>query len=269
MTRKIRYKPISKELEKIVKPVESPSLRASIGMEGVVGEFFYLSTDDLVPFRNQARINFDDQEISDLADSIREYGVRQPLTVLKNEDKKYEVVSGERRLRAAKLIGLDKVPCIVLKKPEEADAVALIENVHRKDLHPMELGLIYKKLLEQNVFKSQEELAEKISVSKSKVSEYIKYSTLPQEIQSYIIQHNITSRDKLRILVSVGDDIDKMKSILGITKQVQENFSILRISYKKGKIAYQESGIKKLSREDKQLLIHHLLDVVKKIETKL
>jgi ParB family transcriptional regulator, chromosome partitioning protein len=268
MTRKIRYKPVSKELEKIVKPVESPSLRASIGMEGAVGEFFYLSTEDLIPFKNQARITFDDKEIKELADSIKEYGVRQPLTVLRNEDKKYEVVSGERRLRAAKLIGLEKVPCIVLKHNEEADAVALIENVHRKDLHPIELGSAYRKLLEKNIFKSQDELAEKISVSKSKVSEYIKYSTLPHEIQSYIIEHNISSRDKLRALVSVNNDIEKMKSLLGITKQINENFSILRIAYKKGKITLQDSGIKKLSREDKDNLAQQLLDVIRQLSVK-
>lgn len=267
MARKVKYKPVSKDLEKMVKPYESLSTRVSIGMEGFVGEFFYISIDDLVPFRNQARQDFNEHELKELSESIKQYGIRQPLTVLKNEGGKYEVVSGERRLRAAKLIELTKVPCIILQNAEEADAVALIENIHRKDLHPLELGLIYKQLLEQNVFKNQEELSEKIAVSKSRISEYIKYSRVPKEVQTYIISHRISARDKLRDIVNAYEvnDINKMNTLLGLAKKEKENFSILRITSNKGEIKFQEAGIYKLSKEERGKLknyLHHLADKI-------
>jgi len=267
MTRKIKYKPISQELEKIAKPVESSSARPSVGLEEAVGEFFFISTDRLIPFKNQARKEFSEEEIVELASSIKEYGVRQPLTVLKTDDGKYEVVSGERRLRAAKSIGLHKVPCILLKNSSDADAVALIENIHRKDLHPIELGIIYKKLLEQGIFSSQIDLADKISVSKGKVSEYLKYADIPEDIQNHILSHKITAREKLRDIVKAHEakDYEKMNFILGLSKRQQSNFSILRVSMQKGRMVFQDSGIQKLSDYDKKNLQQYLvqlLDVV-------
>lgn len=268
MPRKIRYKPVSKELEKIVKPSDFPSARTSVGMEEVVGEFFYISVNDLIPFKNQARQSFDKTEIDELAESIRQYGIRQPLTVLKSQNGKYEVVSGERRLRAAKLAGLSKVPCIMLKDASEADAIALVENVHRKDLHPVELGLVYKKLLEQNIFKNQEELAEKTTVPKSKISEYIRYTKVSEDIQSHIINNNISSRDKLREIVSAyeANDMNKIKSLLGLAKKAQESFSILRIISTKGEMKFQEAGVYKLSKNDRRKLKEYLYNLANKIE---
>jgi len=86
MTRKIKYKPVSKELEMMVRPKALTSTRQSIGLEEAVGEFYFLYTDTLIPFHNQARKDFNDKELKELSASIKEYGIRQPLTVLKNGD---------------------------------------------------------------------------------------------------------------------------------------------------------------------------------------
>lgn len=266
MVRKIRYKSISKDLEKMVRPNFNSSIRPSLGLEGSVGEFFFISVDDLIPFHNQARISFDEDEIISLAESIKIHGVRQPLTVLLINGK-YEVISGERRLRAAKMIGMSKIPCIVINDEKQADTIALVENVHRKDLHPVELGITYKKLLDREIFSNQQELAEKISVNKSQVSEYIKYANFFPEIQRFIIENKVLSRDKLRGAVKAHEnkDIELVKKIIGMNVRQRLNFSILRIITSQGQMKVQEKGIQKLSNLEKEKLKICLTKIIEKI----
>lgn len=266
MVRSIKYKPVSKDLEKMVKPNNYSNIRPSLGLEGTVGEFFFISVDDLIPFHNQSRILFDEEEILSLSESIKIHGIRQPLTVLSSNNK-YEVISGERRLRAAKLAGISKVPCIVINDSTQADAIALVENIHRKDLHPIELGTTYKNLLESKIFTSQLELAEKISVNKSQVSEYIKYANLDLEIKNHIIQNKILSRDKLREVLKAHDngDIDRIKKIIGMASTPKINFSVLRITYSNGQMKFQERGIQKLSADEKQELKLYLTKIIKTV----
>ncbi|AVP87931.1 Putative chromosome segregation DNA-binding protein [Candidatus Phycorickettsia trachydisci] len=268
MTRKIRYKPLSKELENIVKPVSNSSTRASIGLEQAVGEYYFINTDQLHPFKNQARRNFNDDEISKLADSIREYGVRQPLSIIKNLEGNYEVVSGERRLRAAKQAGLTKVPCIILKENTDANAIALIENIHRKDLHPIELGVIYRKLIEEKIFENQERLAQAISVAKSTVSEYIKLSNIPEDIKLHLIEKNISSREKLRDISKAYEkgDIEKINSLVGVPNRKHKNFSILRIMSSEGEIKIQNVGLKNLSIEARKKVKNQLQKLIQQID---
>src|SRR3990167_11470488 len=134
---KVKYTKISPELEMLATPVASQNSRVSIGFEDEVGEFYYFSVEDLIPYKNQARTIFDEEEINKLSETIKEHGIRQPLTILKsiNSPNKYEVVSGERRLRAAKLVGLKKVPCIIIRDERHADEISLLENIQRQDLH--------------------------------------------------------------------------------------------------------------------------------------
>ncbi len=266
MTRKIRYKPVSKDLEKMVKPNNYSNIRPSLGLEGSVGEFFFIAVADLLPFHNQARMSFDEEEILLLAESIKIHGVRQPLTVLLTNGR-YEVISGERRLRAAKIIGIDKVPCIVINDGAQAEAIALVENIHRKDLHPIELGVTYKNLLDKKIFANQVELAEKISVNKSQVSEYVRYADFSPEIQKYITENKILSRDKLREAVRAYDkgDIDQVKRIIGMEVNPRVNFSVLRITSIQGQMQFQEKGIKKLSAQEKELLKTYLSKIISNI----
>jgi len=267
MTRKITYKPMSKELEKMVKPNTNSTLRPSLGLESMVGEFFYIPLDDLVPFHNQARKSFDEEEINSLADSIKMHGVRHPLTIMRVKNNKYEVISGERRLRAAKVAGLEKVPCIIINDIQQADAIALVENLHRKDLHPVELGQTYKNLLEAGVFKTQVELGNKISVTKSHVSEHLKYADLDQDIQKYIIENKVFSRDKLRqiIMANTKGEKDKIKKILGLEPSSHNNFSVLRITSAQGQMKFQEKGLKQLTNFQKEELKKYLSVLIKKI----
>ncbi len=139
-------------------------------------EITYLSVQQLVPYRNQARVIFDQTEIDALAETIKEHGIRQPLTVLRIDSDvvHFEVVSGERRLRAAKQLGLLKVPCIIITDEHKAEEIALIENVQRQDLHPVELARTLKKLMDKIGYGAQSELKSKVGLSQPKISELVK-----------------------------------------------------------------------------------------------
>lgn len=171
----INYKKITNMLDELSRP-DIGHGRSGIGMEKMVKEFYSLDVENLVPFYAQARKNFNQEEIVGLAASIKKYGVRQPLTVIPvaYQKGKFEVVSGERRLRAAKLAGLMQVPCIILEDVSIANEVAIVENIHRQELHPIEYGLAFKSLLKSRSFASQADLAVKLSIRKSLVSECIK-----------------------------------------------------------------------------------------------
>jgi len=259
---------MSRELELMSRPALNSPTRVSIGLDQAVGEYYYINISQLEPFENQARKKFNNNEITKLANSILEYGVRQPLTVVKKASTKYEVISGERRLRAAKQAGLQKVPCIILKEGVDPNAIALIENIHREDLHPIELGLAYKGLIERGVFESQEKLSRSISVPKSTISEYIKLSNVPEEIRARVIEKNIISRDELRSLVKAceGQDVKKMRSSVGLIDRCKKNFSVVRITLSDGAIKVQNSGLSKLSKEDKQEVKRCLNRLIKQVD---
>ncbi len=268
MVRKIKYKPISQELAQIAKPSLSSSARTSVGLDKAVGEYYYIDLERLKPFKHQARKVFDHKEIESLAESIRQHGIRQPLSVVRQEDGNYEIVSGERRFKAAQLAKLEKVPCIILHGQENADAIALIENMHRKDLHPIEQGVAYQLLLKNKVFGSQEEIAQAISVTKSKISEGIKLATLPENIQFAAINAGISSRDKLRGIIKAYEegDLDRVETMVGLKKRLQKNFSVLRVLCSQGKISLQRAGIAKLSAENKAELKISLLNLINDID---
>jgi len=126
--------------------------RSSIYTENFKGEFYNISVDKLIPFKNQARKIFDEKSMLNLAKTIKEHGIRQPLTVIPSDIREgcYEVISGERRLRAAKSIGMEKVPCIIIHDMLKAEEIALIENIQREDLHPVELLKAFSNLLHNN-----------------------------------------------------------------------------------------------------------------------
>ena len=169
--RKIRIREIPEHYEKLTAPNLNSKLRASIGMESSIGEYIYIDIERLFPYSKQARTYFDEEKLQNLANTIREYGVQQPLSVIKCEEVgKYEVISGERRLRAAKLAGLNKVPCIIIKRQEAAEEIAIIENLQRDDLHPIELAKAYNTLLENYNRGDQKKLADKLGLYKSQIS---------------------------------------------------------------------------------------------------
>lgn len=152
----------------------------------------------------QPRKNFGEDELLELRDSIKEYGVIQPV-ILKKGDNGYLLIAGERRLRAATMAGLTRIPALVRDASDEDTAViALVENVQREDLGYIEEARAYKKLMDE-YHMTQGQLAEKVGKKQSTISNKIRLLSLPEEIQDALIENKLTERHA-RALLKVEDD---------------------------------------------------------------
>lgn len=155
------------------------------------------------PNREQPRKKFDEDALMELADSIKQYGVLEPILVQPRENY-YEIVSGERRWRAAKLAGLKEIPVIVKNLTDQEIAeISLIENIQREDLNPIEEALAYKRLLEEFHLK-QDELAEKVSKSRTAVTNSMRLLKLNEEVQQMVVEDMI-STGHARALLAIED----------------------------------------------------------------
>ena len=156
------------------------------------------------PNRSQPRKNFDPEELETLAESIRQHGVIQPLIVTK-EGERYQIVAGERRWRAARLAGLREVPVLVREYAEQAAAeVSLIENIERKDLNPIEEALAFKKLIE-DYHLTQEELSDRMSRSRTSITNSLRLLKLPEEVQTLLSEGKI-SQGHAKVLLGMEND---------------------------------------------------------------
>ena len=155
------------------------------------------------PNREQPRKTFAEKELQELADSIKQFGVLQPLLVKKNGEY-YEIIAGERRWRAAKLAGLKEVPVIIREYTEkEIVEIALIENIQRENLNPIEEALAYSRLMTEFNMK-QDELAERVSKNRSTISNAMRLLKLDQRIQEMLIEGKI-SAGHARALIDIED----------------------------------------------------------------
>ncbi|HBP01189.1 MAG: ParB-like protein partition protein [Candidatus Moranbacteria bacterium GW2011_GWE1_49_15] len=174
---------------------------SSRGDDSIRGDKFVIEVDvnNIVPNPHQPRVLFDDEKLEDLAKSIRQHGVIQPLVVSHN-GARYELIAGERRLQASKRAGLRKVPVIVRDADEKQKLeLAIIENVQRHDLNAIEEAKSYKKLMEEYQM-SQEEVADKMGKSRSLVANKVRLLGLPVEIQRALIETKITEGHAKAIL---------------------------------------------------------------------
>jgi len=151
-----------------------------------------ISIDRIVPNRYQPRKVFKEEALEELAESIREHGVVQPI-IIRKAGEKYELIAGERRWKAAKLAGLEKVPAIVKELSEqETTEIALIENIQREDLNPIEEAGAYQILLEE--FKlTQDELAKKVGKSRPHIANTLRLLNSPLQIQEYVINGKLSA----------------------------------------------------------------------------
>jgi ParB family chromosome partitioning protein len=151
----------------------------------------------------QVRSHFDQTEIDGLAHSIKEHGVLQPILVVQDGDR-YKVIAGERRLRATKQAGLDRIPARVLSTDDKAThEIALRENLDRVDLHPLEEGEGYVSLLEAQAYTSHDAIAKAFGKPKSRITECIGYTRLPETTKEELMRLGVKNRSLLRHLLSV------------------------------------------------------------------
>lgn len=158
-----------------------------------------LPLDDILPNRFQPRIKFNEDSIIELSESIKEHGVIQPIVVRPVGDK-YEIIAGERRYKASCMAGLEKIPALITDLNDKDSAeVALIENVQRKDLTPIEEAISYKKILDMG-YLTQEKLAEKLGKKQSTVANKLRLLNLDEDVQEAILEDKISERHARSIL---------------------------------------------------------------------
>lgn len=184
-------------------------------------EVRFLYLDDIIPNRFQPRENFDEQALKELAVSIKEHGVIQPIVVRQIGDK-YEIIAGERRYKASTMAGLTKIPAIIKNLDDkESSKVALIENLQRKDLTPIEEARTYQKILELDAL-TQEELARTMGKSQSAVSNKLRLLALTDEVQDALLHEQISERHA-RSLLNVTD---KQKQIELLNKVISSRMTV-------------------------------------------
>lgn len=162
-----------------------------------------LKINQIEPNREQPRKKFDEQALEELADSIRQFGILQPL-IVQEKEKYYEIIAGERRWRAAKLVGLKEIPVVIRKMSEqEMVEISLIENIQRENLNPIEEAAAYKRLLEE-FHLTQEEIAERVAKSRTAVTNSMRLLKLDERVQQMVVDEML-STGHARALLAVED----------------------------------------------------------------
>ncbi len=192
------------------------------GADKVVGNIIELELDaiEINPF--QPRSNFNEETLKELAKSIKELGVIQPITVRKLDFNKFQLISGERRLRASKLAGLETIPAYIrIANDNESLVMALVENIQRHDLDPIEVALSYQRLIDE-INLTQEELSDRVGKKRSTITNYLRLLKLDPIIQTGM-RDGFISMGHGRALISVEDD-DAQSNIYH--KVVSQNLSV-------------------------------------------
>lgn len=178
----------------------------------------YLPVERLRPGVHQPRVDFDEEELSELAESVRIHGILQPILV-KPSIGGFEIVAGERRWRAAKQAGLEEVPTIVIGAAgEEALEIAVIENIQRSDLNPMEEAAAYESMMDR-LSLTQEEVAARVGKNRSTVANYVRLLRLPAAVQESVAS-GILSMGHARALLSLRSEGEMMALVRAVEKNV-------------------------------------------------
>ena len=215
--------------------------------------------EDIIPNRNQPRLNFDDASLSDLAESIKQHGIIQPLVLRRNESK-YEIIAGERRYRAAKMAGLVSVPAIISNLTDsESREVAIIENIQRKPLSAIEEAKSYKSMLD-NEHISQEEMAYKLGISQSAISNKLRLLTLDEEVQNDLLEGKISERHA-RSLLKLKEKEDQKNMVKRV---IEERLTVKQLDNEIKKLigniplVSNEVNIEKITSESEDLKIDNV-----------
>jgi len=174
---------------------------------------------DIEPNVNQPRRNFNDESIDELAESIKRYGVIQPIIVTK-KDKNYEIIAGERRWRASKKAGLDEIPCIVRDDTERKNKeIALIENIQREDLNPIEKARGFRELIDEYNL-TQQQLSDALGIGRSSIANTMRLLNLDPRVMDLTIQGQLTEAHA-RALLGYDDPDEQYQAALNVIKRGQ------------------------------------------------
>lgn len=210
-----------------------------------------IDTDKITAGGSQPRKAFDEAALKELADSILLQGLIQPITVRETPEGKFEIISGERRYRAAKLAGLSKIPAYIREVDDQRSLeMALIENIQRENLNPIEIALSYRRMIEELGFR-QEDLGNRIGKSRSNITNYLRLLNLPTDIQTGLVL-NVVTVGQVRPLIPVNDPALQMDIY---QKILEENLSAREVEalVKKGNAFEAEADELEMHREDMRI----------------
>jgi len=215
----------------------TPVVNPFIEPKDPVNTILFIPVGNIRPNPNQPRKEFDELRLQELSDSISQHGLIQPITVRHLGSQKYELISGERRLRATKMTGTDTIPAYVREATDnDSIALALIENVQREDLNSIEIAMGYQQLIDECSL-TQEEVAKKVGKNRTTVTNLLRLLNLPAFIQSALKQGKI-STGHARSLISITDE--RVQERL-LNKAIEEDYSVRQI----------EEAVRKLTDSDK------------------
>ena len=210
------------------------------GAENFVGNIVEIPIDDIYPNATQPRTYFDEKALADLAQSIKNLGVIQPIT-LRKDGEKFEIISGERRYRASKLAGLQSVPAYIrLVNDQELLEMALVENIQREDLDPIEIALTYQRLLDE-IGMTQENLSQRVGKERSTITNSIRLLRLNPDVQNAIRSGEISAGHG-RAIISL--ESAESQDIL-FRKIIAENLNVRQAEVAAGQLKNPESKTKK------------------------
>jgi len=200
---------LGRGLSAILQSPETDITSKDISGEFVAGAIAEIEIDKIETNPFQPRSEFEEASLNELAESIRQQGIIQPITVRKMGYDKYQLITGERRVRAAKIAGLDRIPAFIrIANDEEMLEMALVENIHRNDLNPLEIAMSYQRLIDE-VGVSVNEVANKVGQNRSTVVNYTRLLKLPPEVQVAIRDRQI-SMGHARAIINIDDIEDQL-----------------------------------------------------------
>lgn len=222
------------------------------------GEFF-VKISKVEPNREQPRKSFDEDALQELADSIKQFGILQPLIVKKKDDY-YEIVAGERRWRAAKIAGLKEVP-VILKEFNEQEIVeiSLIENIQRENLNPIEEAVAFKRLMEDFSLK-QDEIAERVSKSRTAVTNSMRLLKLDKRVQQMVVDEMISTGHARTLLSLENDELQYT-----VAQKIFDEKLSVRETEKLVKSILNPKKQKKILEEGEDLVYRNLEEKIKSI----
>jgi ParB family transcriptional regulator, chromosome partitioning protein len=204
-----KKKALGRGLSAILESPETDITSKDISGEYVAGAVAQIPVDQIESNPFQPRTRFDETELAELAISIQNHGIIQPITVRKIGYDRYQIIAGERRLKASKVSGLLEVPAYIrVANDEQMLEMALVENIHRSNLNPLEIAISFQRLIEECKIR-QEDLSHKVGKDRSTISNYIRLLQLPTQIQ-LAIRDNTISMGHARALITIEKEEDQL-----------------------------------------------------------
>lgn len=238
-----------------------PEVNTSIASDSTNKEFQYINIDDIEPNPNQPRKKFNEKDLLELSETIKNVGIIEPIIVKQNNNN-FIIISGERRWRAAKLAGFKKIPAIIKNLDEiRSIEIAIIENIQRENLTPLEEARAYDNLLKISNL-SIKEIADKVGKDRSTISNFLRLLKLPPEIQNLVEDKKLTA-GQVRPLLSIND---KKMMIHLATKIADEGWSARKVEEEVAKLT--DTSLKQPKNKKENFKDPSILEIEKKIRSK-